>query len=116
MPRVNSPKSLMISLAGLALLALWLTGGHAHGIAQDKKESVQKTARLTRIYYGVKACSNAGCHSSKPDQKDYVCRCTEVLTWQKEDKHKNANTVLTKKRSQDMAKLLRVKGDISKQA
>ena len=67
----------------------------------------------TKLYYGVRACSNGGCHDN-PTQKDILlCKYDEVCIWTKQDKHRNANKVLKNERSQRMANLLGIKGDIS---
>jgi hypothetical protein len=119
MSRIICSKSLLICLAGVALLASWLVGGHSNGAAQDKenkKDPGPAAPGLTKLFFGVKACSDGGCHAKIPGPKedfDFVCRYNEVLTWQKEDKHKDANKVLKNERSQQMARLLAIKGDIS---
>lgn len=67
----------------------------------------------TKVYFGVEAC--VGCHSEGKKQKPLVCTCEEVLTWQKLDKHKDANRVLGEKRAEQMGKLLGITGEVAKE-
>lgn len=75
-------------------------------------------AQPTKLYYGVLACSNGGCHNNPatPNQKDILlCNYDEVRIWSQEDKHKDATKVLKSARGLQMAKLLGIKGDIAKE-
>lgn len=75
-------------------------------------------AKPIRLYYGVLACSNGGCHNNptSPNQKDILlCAYDEVDIWTKHDKHRLAAKVLSGERSKQMAKLLGIKGDIAKE-
>lgn len=57
----------------------------------------------TKSFFGVSLCKK--CH--EPGTKDpFLCKCDEVITWEKEDKHKNAFVVLSGKRAQDIGKSL----------
>lgn len=81
--------------------------------AQDKN-----APKPTKMYYGTLACSNAGCHDNpaNPNQKDIIlCNYDEVRIWSTQDKHRIANKVLTSERGKQMAKLLDIKGDITKE-
>lgn len=77
---------------------------------QDKASS-----KGPKLYFGVAGCGNASCHDN-PSQKDTIlCDCNEVQVWSERDKHKDANTVLTGERAQQMAKLLGIVGDIARE-
>src|SRR5262249_31837288 len=74
----------------------------------------KNTPRPTKLYFGVVACSNGGCHDN-PNQKNVlVCDYDEVQTWTKHDKHKDANKVLTGERSRQMGMLLGLGGGVAK--
>jgi hypothetical protein len=94
-----------VGFAGLATVALALS---SQGRAQkDEKSGPAKApaakASATPIYYGTSACVD--CHT-KGMTNPVLCRCTEVLIWEKEDKHKDAYKVLLGERSKRMGELL----------
>ena len=78
----------------------------------------QGPTKPTKLYYGVAACSSGGCHDNpvNPNQKDILlCNYDEVRIWSKQDKHHEANKVLKSERGQQMARLLGIKGDITRE-
>jgi Cytochrome c554 and c-prime len=80
---------------------------------------IQENGKPTKMYYGVLACSNNGCHDNptNPNQKDIIlCGYDEVRIWSTQDKHKDANKVLTGPLAKQMAKLLGIKGDFANEA
>ena len=107
----------VIGLVTLVALFSWLAkpspGNPPQFVAQEKPAS-----KPTKLYYGVLACSNGGCHANptNPNQKDILlCEYDEVRIWSTLDKHKDANSVLKGERGQQMAKLLDIKGDIAQE-
>jgi hypothetical protein len=87
----------------------WYFGGDVPGVrraaAQEKeKERIVTVPRKGEseakpIYFGLAACSQAGCHGDKEprpfDPKEpIVCRCNEVTIWKQSDKHSVAFTVI----------------------
>lgn len=108
---------LIASLSAVFFASAWLTRP-TQGNPPRPVVHVQGEAKPTKLYYGVLACSNGGCHDNPvtPNQKDILlCGYDEVRIWSKEDKHKDANKVLRGERGQQMAKLLGIKGDISRE-
>jgi hypothetical protein len=108
---------LVAGLAGFVASSSWLgipsRGNPPNFVAQEKNPLMP-----TKMYYGVLACSNGGCHNNpaNPNQKDILlCEYDEVRIWSSQDKHKDANKVLKNERGQQMAKLLGIKGDIAKE-
>jgi len=85
------------------VLGFWTHGGKGEQTvaAQKKKEIPEKP---TKFYLGVEACVE--CHSAGARRRPVLCRCTEVATWEKNDKHPLAYKVLTEKRAQAMGKAL----------
>src|SRR5436309_1520923 len=105
------------ALSALSLASAWLArplqGNPPTPVIQDAGP-----AKPTKLYYGVLACSNGGCHNNPvtPNQKDILlCGYGEVRIWSQQDKHMDANKVLKGERSLQMAKLLGIKGDITKE-
>jgi Cytochrome c554 and c-prime len=75
-----------------------VSGGGKRDFDQGKKGEV-------RSYYGVDSCTD--CHTkgfTNPNAN--ICLGNEVKTWQEEDKHKLAYTVLGEERGQRMGKAL----------
>lgn len=95
-------------LLGGAVLAL-LFWGHDRAVeargVQDKKEP-----KKTRKVFGMETCIE--CHSNGPRGiVGPICKCTEVPTWLKEDKHPEAWKVLLSDRAREMGKRLGWKGE-----
>ena len=102
-----------IALIAFSWFSLPTRGDQPAPVAPDKNAS-----KPTKMYYGVLACSNGGCHNNpaSPNQKDILlCDYDEVRIWSNQDKHKDANKVLQSERSVQMAKFLGIKGDITKE-
>lgn len=79
-------------------------------VIQEKQP--RAVPRPTKLYFGVLACSNGGCHNTplKANQQDIIlCAYNEVDIWSKFDKHRDANRVLKGPRGQQMGKLLGLK-------
>jgi len=108
---------LIAMLSATFLTGAWLTRpsqGHQPQFVAQK----EGPARPTKLFYGVAACSTGGCHDNPvaPNQKDILlCGYDEVRIWSQQDKHKDANKVLKNERSKQMAKLLGIKGDLTKE-
>jgi hypothetical protein len=104
-----------VCVAGLVAISSWLSTSTQGSppVAQEKG-----LLKPTKMYYGVLACSNGGCHDNptNPNQKDIIlCGYDEVRVWSTQDKHKDANKVLKGERGKQMAKLLSIQGDIAKE-
>jgi hypothetical protein len=64
-------------------------------------------AGLTKVFFGTEHCQY--CHEKAPMKwpKPLLCRCTEFMIWDKQDKHQYAYKVLLEERGQQMAKILK---------
>src|SRR5947209_19755594 len=92
-----------VSLASLG----WCWIGPGFGDPQQGGAAgAGQTAGPTKLYFGVAACVD--CHSKGTNIPDAVCSCKEVQIWEKEDKHKNAYTVLMGDRAKRMGELLKI--------
>jgi hypothetical protein len=66
----------------------------------------------TPNYYGVAACKD--CHNrSDRNPNAVLCRCDEISTWERLDKHKIAYDMLESPRAKDMGRLLKLKEPVS---
>jgi hypothetical protein len=104
----NSGKKLWpVYIFGLAALL----SGMEPSVRGQRPKAVgnqQEKPGLSKLYFGVDTCIN--CHSKKDPSElkppPILCRCNEVLTWEKADKHKDAYKNLLGPRGLQMAKLL----------
>jgi hypothetical protein len=92
----------------LAALAFFL-GDRGHGSQQPAGKA---DPGPTKLYFGIAACTP--CHTQPTATEPLLCRCTEAAIWEKEDKHKDAFTVLQGERARRMGELLQIK-DVSKE-
>jgi hypothetical protein len=112
MSRIASRRLLLAGLVGYAALML-VYGGVLRGQPKETgKGSGAKSAKeLTRLYYGVSACSNKGCHGGDPPKAGpgglpLLCRCDEYVRWAQRDKHADGHAVLSGNRGKQMARIL----------
>jgi hypothetical protein len=99
-------------LALLAILAALSLGGAASFLVSERRAEAQAApAKLTTLYFGNKYC--ATCHAYEKVQEAELkltslafTRGTEMQTWSKQDKHKDAMLALTSPRGKQMAKIL----------
>jgi hypothetical protein len=102
---------LAVGVVGLALLGLWVGGGHGPAAKADAGKEPDKGP--TTLYFGISEC--ARCHTMPgkvdPDDPD-LCRLNESKIWDAEDKHRQAFLVLKGERAQKMGKLLHI--DVTK--
>ncbi|HLJ97573.1 MAG TPA: multiheme c-type cytochrome [Gemmataceae bacterium] len=104
----------LVAIVGMAVLTGFMS---VPGLGQQPKANpgAEKKAGPTLLYFGVAACRN--CHTNPDNLKDsppLLCRCNEVVIWEKEDKHKDAYKNLSGPRGQQMAKLLGIM-DVAKE-
>src|SRR5581483_4351534 len=109
---------LFLLIAGVLAVGGWATRAASELLAQP--QAAGAGASLKRVYYGNKACG--GCHnySSAEEAKaklysDEFTRGTEMHVWYEQDKHKDATDVLLKPRSQQIAKLMGIEGDLTRE-
>jgi Cytochrome c554 and c-prime len=109
----------LLMAGAVALFSLAMSRPRSsHGSAAVPTAHEAGPAKPTKLYFGVVACSSGGCHDNpvNPNQKDILlCNYDEVRVWSKQDKHRQANNVLKGERGLQMAKLLGIKGDITKE-
>lgn len=101
------PAKLLIVVIGLACLGAWFWPDDRVRVPAAVSAGEPKEKQLTKLYFGVSLCRK--CHDEKepvPDKSALLYRGTEMHTWDKFDKHKDATRVLKGERSQQMAKLL----------
>ena len=73
--------------------------------AQDPKPAAE--GKLTPIYFGTESCIQ--CHRDGSREKvPLVCRCTEVVEWQKDLRHPKAYQVLKEQRAARIGQLLHI--------
>lgn len=99
----------ILGLIGLTLVVCRL-GALGYGQQPRPKANIEK-AGPTQLYFGVEACIN--CHSKKDPAElkppPVLCRCNEVLIWEKGDKHRDAYKNLLGPRGRQIAQLLGIK-------
>ena len=113
----RTPLVLLAAWLALVVVAAWLVRP-SQGNPPQPTAQEGGPAKPTKLYYGVLACSNGGCHDNPvtPNQKDILlCNYDEVRIWTQHDKHRDANKVLKSERGLQMAKLLGIKGDIARE-
>jgi hypothetical protein len=76
------------------------------------QEGPQPPKKLTKSYFGIGDCRR--CHTTPEELEPILCKCDEVRTWEKLDKHKDAQIVLLGERSKQMAAILKI-GEIAKE-
>jgi hypothetical protein len=100
----------LLFLGVVGLLGLPLGFGKAGPAAVQEGQKAPK--KLTKSYFGIGDCRR--CHTTPEGQDPILCKCDEVRIWEKLDKHKDAQVVLTGPRSQQMAAILHIK-DIARE-
>jgi hypothetical protein len=92
--------------------ASWLHGVQGRGEAKKAPPPKAPAAGPpTPLYFGVGACSNAGCHTLPAPTKwprPLLCRCDEGTRWAEKDKHGDAYRVLLGDRSKRMGAILKL--------
>ena len=110
------PGKLLIVVLGLACLGAWFLPDRAARLPASASAGEPKKKELTKLYFGVSLCRK--CHNEKepvPDKSALLYRGTEMHTWDKFDKHKDATIVLKGPLGQQMAQRLGIKGDITQE-
>lgn len=113
---VMSYSQKQLGIAGTIGVVALVCGLGATGQAPQPKAAGGNKAGLTKSYFGSDQCYD--CHNktdvSKLKIPPILCRCNEVLIWEKADKHKDAYKNLLGPRGQQMLKLLGIQ-DVSKE-
>ncbi len=76
------------------------------GLTVAQAPAEKSKGRPTKMYFGSSEC--ARCHRTPlPNEPaPLLCRCTEVVVWEKDDKHRDAFRVLGEPRALEMARAL----------
>jgi hypothetical protein len=111
MPFIARWKWVVLGL-GVWLAIGWLGAPSARGQKDEKpaEAGAKEDTTAKKLYYGVKACNNEGCHSkppaTPPTKNELICRCVEAKIWSEKDKHDLAFVALEGERGRRMGELL----------
>ena len=92
--------SVIVQFGGVIGAGVLLSVLASRATSQAPAKAQAGGEKPTPIFFGVSACID--CHS-KGMTNPVLCRCTEVLIWEKDDKHRDAYKVLLGERSQAWA-------------
>ena len=109
MPRITRRRCLVLFALAYVSSACLFSGQRASRVSGGSPQQKTEPAKLTKLYFGVSACSDAGCHNQRDEKGLFVCRYDEVKTWTERDKHKIAYKVLSEPRAQNIARLMGIK-------